>query len=334
MRRVIIGVFAAAGMLVLIMDAQTALGGAAEGVILCVRSVIPSLLPFFVLSTLLTGSLSGQQVPGLSALGRLCAMPAGSESILISGLLGGYPAGAQAVCESYRTGQLSPNTAQRMLGFCNNAGPSFIFGMVAGRFHSSAVGWWLWGIQIASCILTAIILPGKCSTQAVVSSAKPVTVPGALQGALRAMALVCGWVILFRVLIAVLNRWVMWLLPTSLQAAIAGLLELTNGCFQLPQIEQEAVRFLLASAMLSFGGICVAMQTASVAGSLGLGMYLPGKCLQTAIALALAAIISPIIFGVQVQWTVLLIAVLFVAGFSVFLWKSENNGSIPMAIGV
>ena len=53
------------GMLLLILDSGTALEGAKEGLVLCVSSVIPALLPFWVLSSLLTGSLWGSYSFGL-----------------------------------------------------------------------------------------------------------------------------------------------------------------------------------------------------------------------------------------------------------------------------
>ena len=40
------GLTGAAGMLVLILDAKTALAGAKEGIQLCLYTVIPSLFPF------------------------------------------------------------------------------------------------------------------------------------------------------------------------------------------------------------------------------------------------------------------------------------------------
>ena len=38
------------GMLALILDGRTAIEGARQGIGLCLRTVIPSLFPFFVLS--------------------------------------------------------------------------------------------------------------------------------------------------------------------------------------------------------------------------------------------------------------------------------------------
>ena len=62
---------------------------------------------------------------------------------------------------------------------------------------------------------------------------------------------------------------------------LSGLLELTNGCLQLEAVENPDFRFLLAAVMLNCGGICVFLQTASVARGLNLKYYLLGKLLQT-----------------------------------------------------
>ena len=46
-----LGISAAVGLLVLIFDSSLAIQGAREGVELCLRTVIPSLFPFFVKET-------------------------------------------------------------------------------------------------------------------------------------------------------------------------------------------------------------------------------------------------------------------------------------------
>ena len=97
LRKILPGLFAAAGMVVLILDSRTALMGASEGVALCLKTVIPSLFPFFILSGILSGSLMGLEFPILRPIGRVLGMPNGSEMLLVSGFLGGYPVGAKAV---------------------------------------------------------------------------------------------------------------------------------------------------------------------------------------------------------------------------------------------
>ena len=68
-------------MLALILDGRTAIDGARQGIELCLRTVIPSLFPFFVLSILLTSSLLGSSLIVLRPLGRLFGMPEGAEPL-------------------------------------------------------------------------------------------------------------------------------------------------------------------------------------------------------------------------------------------------------------
>ena len=49
-------------------------------------------------------------------------------------------------------------------------------------------------------------------------------------------------------------------------------------------------RMLAASGLISLGGLCVGMQTVSVTEGLGLGSYIPGKLLQTALSLTLTGV--------------------------------------------
>lgn len=280
-------------IIILILDAKTSIQGAMDGVELCLKTVIPSLFPFFFLSGSITGMVSGYSGKLLRPIGRLCGMPQGSEPLFLLGITGGYPVGAQVIHTAYRSGQLQKSDAQRMLGFCSNAGPAFIFGMAGGLFESAAVPWLIWGILIISAFLTGMILPGKSHQVCLII---PKYKNNALEQALRAMAAVCGWVILFRVLLAVLNRWILWLLPPSFAILIAGFLELANGCIELHGAVEPLFRFVALSVILSFGGLCVGLQTKSVIGDLSCKTYFKGKCIQTIISLLLSLLVGIFVF--------------------------------------
>lgn len=275
------GVFSCTGMLLLILDAKTGLQGAKEGIDLCIHTVIPSLFPFFVLAGVLRNAMSGSKLRILKPLGAMCQIPDNSLYLLLIGLIGGYPVGAQYINQAYTSGQIDRATAKRMLGFCNNAGPAFIFGMCARMFGNPLAGWALWLIHILSALAAGILLPGKDTG---VENKSPAVMfkknPSVLESSIKSMGLVCGWVILFRVMIAFLRRWILWLLPKELQILFIGLLELTNGCAELPAIENTALRFPVCVFLLNFGGVCVGMQTLAVSDRLKGGWHFPGKVIQ------------------------------------------------------
>lgn len=323
--RWISGAGAALGMLILILDGKTAISGATEGLQICMRSVVPALFPFFVLSGVMTSSLSGMGFPF-----RIPIVPQGAESLLITGFLGGYPVGAQSIAQAYRSGQLTHDQAERMLGFCNHAGPSFLFGMLAPLFPSMKYCWMLWGIHIFSGLIAGILLSGDPGT-AYIRPGKPMTLSDAVQQAIKVMASVCGWIILFRIVIAFLDRWIFWILDIRVKTLIIGLLELSNGCLECSSITDVTQRFVACSAFLAVGGLCITMQTVSVTRGLGLRYYFPGKAIQASVSVLLSwAILPKQNLPLWVPSLALMIG-LFSVGI---LRKMQKCSSNPQPIGV
>lgn len=335
-RRNITAAVAAMGMLVLILDGKTALTGASEGIGLCLRTLIPSLFPFFLLSILLTSSLSGETLPFLRPVTDACKIPDGAQSLLAIGFLGGYPVGAQNVAVLYRSGQISGRQAARLIACCNNAGPAFLFGILGPMFTAKTTPWLLWAVHIASALLVTILLPGGTDTKAVQVPRRHIAITSALEQSVKVMALVCGWVVLMRMVIAFLERWFLWLLPVAVQAAICGILELSNGCIRLSQIEQEGLRFILAGGLLSLGGLCVTLQTASVTDGISMRLYFPGKVLQCCISVLLCCVLQPV-FPAAARCE-FFIPMLFAGAAAIlclmFLRYSEKSCGIPVLSGV
>lgn len=315
---------AAAGMLVLIADGKTALQGASEGVTMCIQTLIPSLFPFFVLSNVITSTLSSQKLPFLRPIGKIFQIPEGSEFLLAVGFLGGYPVGARNVSQLYRNQHLSKSDAEGMIMICNQAGPSFLFGIVGPMFSRPEAVWSLWLIQILSTFAVARMLPCPQTKKTKAPSPQSATYPQQLQNAIQAMASVCGWVVLLRMVWKILMRWVLWLFPQMLQIGLAGAIELANGCLLLPQLSSEQMRFLFAAGLLSFGGGCVLLQTKSVCNGLSMKIYFPGKILQSAISTGLAAIM---VGYVRLYW--LLPVSLLIGGSGLKRCYCKKRSSIP-----
>lgn len=268
-----------------LLDAQTVVKGATEGLQLAMSVIIPSLLPFIFLSLLSSQGISGRSLSLVKPIERLCGMPAGSGSLLLLGVCGGYPVGGQCVANAYEQGFLSKQDAERLLGFCNNAGPSFIFGMVGGILKDMKLCWFLWLAQILSAVIVGAILPGKSRSSCRLDNGKAVSISEGLEKSLVICGKICGWVILFRSLISVLEARIFMFLPPIWKSAIAGILELSNGCIRIGTIDSPFLAFLLSGAMLTFGGICVLLQTKSVIKELSVKQYFVGKLLQTMIVI-------------------------------------------------
>lgn len=312
------GISAFAGIIILILDGKTAINGALEGIYLCIQTIVPALFPFFLFTNILTGSFVGMPIPLLRPLGKWFQLPRNAESVLIAAFLGGYPVGAQAVAVAWKNDQLSRKDAERMLSFCSNAGPSFLFGILSFMFPDPWYPWILWGIQIFSAWMVSQLISGsEIPAKVGKSGISPVT---AMSSAVKTMGCVCGWVILFRVVLTFLERWFFWMLPEVCQVVLTGILELSNGCCSLHFIESIPLRFVICSGILSLGGICVSMQTASVIQGLSMRYYFTGKVMQCFFSIILSICILQ-----KCYWLPVLILIYF--GF--IYGKKKNSGSNP-----
>ncbi len=319
-------------LIILIMDTKTAVFGASQGIAMCLKSVIPSLFPFMLLSSLISGVM-GQNLKIFKILRRLCNIPNGCEGVFVLGLLGGYPVGAKLVSQQYEVGKLPKETAHRLMGFCNNAGPAFIFGMLWDIFPNKYVLWAIWVVQILSAILTGVILPQKGTIANIQLQRDSQDIVQTLSTCVRTMANICGWIVLFRILIAYLQIWIFPILPDTMQVICAGILELTNGCHLLSLVQPLSMRFILCTGILSFGGLCVTLQTASTASQLGLGWYLPGKILQTAISVLLSIILQKFLFPNPIL-PIFLAILSFVVILVIYFFISRKNSSISLKYAV
>ena len=277
-------------MSLLIFDTKTAISSTEAGILLCIHSVIPSLYPFIFLSGFVTSCFSGCSLPILKPLCNRLGIPNGTESLYFIGLLGGYPTGAKVIYQAYSENRISKHTALRLLGFFSNAGPAFIFGVISKLFSRLSITWALWTIHILSSLVTAAVLPGKLAENYRNTDTTTLSIPQAISNSIQTMSVICGWVIVFRIFNAYLQKHLLRFLPSTIAAITYGILELVNGCNAISDIGNEGTRFIIISGTLAFGGICVWLQTISVTKDLGTGMYLRGKLLQSVTSVILATL--------------------------------------------
>lgn len=294
----------------LVLFPQEAVSAAKNGVELCINVILPSLFPFFVLSTLCVelgllqhlGALLERLMYPLFRVGGPCA------GAFLLGIVGGYPVGARTAIELYQNGQCSKTEAERLLSFCNNSGPAFILGVVgAGIFASSTVGLWLYGAHVAASVLVGLLFrfyggrdvvrarPQSLQTsEKGLAEAFTVSVKSAFYGTLN----ICGFVIFFTVLIRMLFLTgvitklagaIAWLLRDMglqqewVESLLAGAIEMTSGVWSLRDVAGTlGDRLCMAAFILGWAGLSVHCQVLSFIGSTGLSTktYFFGKLLH------------------------------------------------------
>lgn len=289
--------------LLLAMIGLLALSGQAveavrQGLHLCATAVIPSLFPFLVLSSLFVEiggtSLLGQRLQRIT--GRVLGCSGEGAGVFFLSLLGGYPVGPRLIRHLYRTDRLSQPEAEHLLLFCNNAGPAFILGLVGlGRFGSLRAGVALYLIHTAAAVLVSLLLrPSSPFPPARTDNTAPQPFAHALvhaiAGAGETMVQICAFVTFFYTILRLFAD-----LTGISHPLVLGFVELTQGVTALPS---TPVGFVMAAALLGWGGLSVHCQAAAVlAGTdLSLQKHLLGKTLQALLSALLAALLLPFLW--------------------------------------
>ena len=120
---------------------QAAMQGVKDGLLLWTQAVLPALLPFFVVTSLLQSSGALDLLSPLAApLCRLFRLPKRAGGILLAGWLSGAPNGARLASALCAEGSLPPDACARLTAVCTVTGPLFLVGAVGGWLGSPARG--------------------------------------------------------------------------------------------------------------------------------------------------------------------------------------------------
>lgn len=309
----------------LLLYPQEAASAAREGLRLCFELIIPSLFPFFVLSSLLVSlgfaALLGRCLRGvlwpMFRLGPACG------TALVLGAVGGYPVGARVTAQLCESGACSKGDALRLSVFCNNCGPAFLFSVAGwGVFGSREVGFLLLGTHLAAALLLGLLLRflplGKAHAEP--SSLPPTTrksfsaaFPDCVRDSFSSTLNVCAFVILFSVILrllhasgilpllsAQLSEAFPLLSPALSQSLLGGFFELSSGVSSLQAQSADPAALPLAAFLLGWGGLAVHCQSLPFwkACLPSLRPYFIGKFLQGILAALLVALLTPYLLPV------------------------------------
>ncbi len=280
-----------------------------EGLILCGNVLIPSLFPFFVLSNLVVSL-------GMASYLGICLEPlmrpvfhvnGRCSCALVLGLIGGYPVGARTAVTLYQNGQCSQTECERLLAFCNNSGPAFIFGVAgAGIFGNRTIGLILFLTHIAASLLVGLLFRFYHHTQSLPSFKQTRHTPSppfttaftrSITDSLTSILNICAFVLFFMVFLRCLSLsgllftlselmarlcTPLGLTPQWFELLLIGMIELSSGITSLSVPGSLSLRVSLAAFMLGWAGLSVHCQVLSFLGECNLSAktYLIGKLLH------------------------------------------------------
>lgn len=261
--------------------------GASSGLMLWFLNVLPTLLPFIIISNLMirlniAGKISRILYP---VLGRLFQVsPNGCYPILI-GFLSGIPMGAKSTADLVSGNKISRQEGGFLLSMCNNASPIFIMSYIAMnqlKLPSMRIPLFilLYSSSIISALLYRVIvnrLHGRISyadePEVRVmpdSTYRSVrfsfdTIDASIMNGFEVITKIGGYIILFSILAQIVNE----IGPHFgfMKAVFMGILEITTGIDQVCKTTLAMdKKIVLAAVLTSFGGLSGLAQTKSVLG--------------------------------------------------------------------
>ena len=255
-------------VILLLIFPKVVINSAREGLNVWARSILPSLFPFAILSSALTmlysGGKCGKILTKLSGLFRIS--PYVLRSIWIEAV-SGYPIGAMTVNQSYKNGEIEADKLSLYAGMASLCSPMFLIATVGeGMLSNVFSGVMLLVIHYVSYIAAfAIFSVGRknteCKVPAAFESQKQslgAILKASVDKASSAMISVCGYVVVFRVILGIIE-----LLPVShiFRAVTAAILEMSVGCTLVTNtVLLLPIKMSLISFCTSWGGVCVNLQ--------------------------------------------------------------------------
>ena len=233
-----------------------------NALIVCGRCLIPSLLPFMVISELFFAT--PDTANGIVALcgkpfSRIFHLPPCGFVCFLAGMLFGFPLGAKFVAEYHKRGFLTDDEAKILASFTSAAGPAFVIaGVGFGMMHSWRIGVTLYFSQLIAIILFAGIVTHvfpRRSTNISPPNVKDESAVAPFRNSAVSMITVCACVLFFSLLTDIFKA----ILPAAWLPWVAALLEIGTATERISHM-RSAVKLPLCAFSIGFGGLSVQMQ--------------------------------------------------------------------------
>jgi len=294
-----------------------------NAIILWETTLVPSLLPFFIATELLSNTNI------FSYIGRfldkimqpLFKVPGIGSFPFILGIISGYPVGAKIVSDLRFKNELSKIEAERLLAFTNNSGPLFIISAVGiSMFGDIKIGILLLIIHLLASFSVGFLfryyksnensksINKKYNNKSIPSSKLKLNNLGevlrnSIINSINNVLIIGGFILVASILLSILENmnllnifndilkfiFEFFRIPSNLSKSITyGIIEITNGLNILSStiINNYTIKIIFASFLLGFGGLTILLQVLSFTSKTDISIkpYFYGKILHGSIA--------------------------------------------------
>lgn len=285
-------------LLYMLLFPKKVLADSLAGLDLWFHTVLPSLLPFMILSNVLIGAnVVSQLMRPFSGFFRhvLGLSPEGGYAWLL-GLFCGFPMGARLTGDMYRQHRISREEAGYLLTFANQSSPMFLSTyVVLHGLGDSTMTLPVFVIFYASAFLTSLVFrirsrrfglpPSKQKKEVPEQTSYGNLLDTSIMNGFEIITRLGGYIILFSILAGIVLQ-----LPAPLHTAapfLSGLTEITTGIHTISGTTLPLqVKFTAIVCCTAFGGFSTVAQTSCMLNGTGLSIftYLKGKLVNAAVA--------------------------------------------------
>lgn len=248
-----------------------------SGLLIWATKVLPALLPFFILTKLLSytefiTSVGNKLSPFTK---KLYGVGGVSGYVYVMSIISGYPVGAKLTSDLYNNQIITKKQASTITSFTSTSGPLFVLGTVGiGLFNNAKLGIIILVSHYLSALTNGLIYRQKNKTDTFSLSTKTSDnfLNESMTSSILSIMTVGGFIALFYMILNVLlsiNAFgalntLLELVGVSSEVTtsiISGLIEVTTGCIMLSKTSLSFnATALILSFLISFGGISIHAQ--------------------------------------------------------------------------
>ncbi len=243
--------------------------------------VFPVLFPFFILTRLIVE----YSTPGSNYFDKKFSsfykVKHGALPIFSLSVLSGYPMGAKIVSKKFGKDEISQTEAKNLFTLCSVSGPMFMVGTVGvSILNSFKAGLFILIANILGVLINAKIFSKKSSAIAIKKyeqkKEKSSSLSEIVYDSLTSILMVAGFMVFCFLIIDFLKQ-IQFLYWTSkfislisnnkidaevIQAILCGIFEMTRGILDVNACSLSLqLKTIISSAFISFGGICIILQS-------------------------------------------------------------------------
>ncbi len=257
-------------LLYLLLFPKIASQATVDGLRLSVRTVVPAVFPYLVLSGMFVSSGLADRLGGRlhTITERIFGLPGCCAGAILLGILCGFPTGSRMAGMLYTRGSITKDEAARLMAFADFCGPPYIITVLGtGILHSVKIGFVIFAVQTVLSLFFGMllgigkqrhVLPTTAAVKIHPMQAFTDSVKSATVGTLH----ICGYVTFFAVIMSAASPLLEGI-PEDAAALFYGFFEMSGGIARLTESDHPLIS---GSVIVLWSGLSVLAQVYSSAG--------------------------------------------------------------------